>query len=78
MTTDRAVKLKRIYQAYAQDRAFQSLREHGHSKRVVPGRGSLNPRITHPDPRRYGGPRASAIRISTGRSVRCGPPTESV
>lgn len=44
MTADRVIRLKRIYQAYARDPAFQSLREHGPRKRVVPGRGSLNPR----------------------------------
>ena len=41
---DRQTALKRIYNEYARDRAFDSLREHGGPKRVCPGRGSMTPR----------------------------------
>jgi uracil-DNA glycosylase family 4 len=35
--------LKQIYKAYALDPAFDRLRSHGPTKRVVPGRGSMDP-----------------------------------
>lgn len=40
---DRRVRLTEIYRAYAADPAFASLR--GGGNHVVPGRGSLNPRL---------------------------------
>ena len=35
--------LKDIYQTYDRDPAFDRLRSHGPPKRVVPGRGSMDP-----------------------------------
>jgi uracil-DNA glycosylase len=42
---DRQDILKQIYKAYAIDPAFARLRNHGAPKRVVPGRGSMHPRL---------------------------------
>ena len=37
--------LRTIYREYARDSAFNHLREHHRPKRVVPGHGSLNPKV---------------------------------
>lgn len=37
--------LKEIYKAYSCDSAFDQLRSHGPPKRVVPGRGSMDPQV---------------------------------
>jgi uracil-DNA glycosylase family 4 len=42
--TDRQALLKEIYKEIAKDRAFDHVRAHAAPKRLVPGRGSMEPR----------------------------------